>query len=728
MKKISTDNFRAKDMIVKSVFAGDVKIRNENTELCVNNESLRISTADFLFILQDVIIQVSNKHTKESIALLMVLTKRAIGYAEQAKKIGEIFKEQIEEDLKRALVGFTDDSLLKSISYILTGEIEKFDIATSVNSAKTDFIRMKTATDDKAYVFEKVLSKRNFENNKLKYCMAIAGDEKLLNKLLKDSFITIGELKETLGDFFMILIERKGAKHLIKYLDTEQKIKLYNEGFINENEFAKDKLAEIAYNAVLALDSKSTIKIFTANKKYYNKEELNCAIWYLFEKGFFTIDDINELIRFRAFDPNFPISTYMEYSQRKIRAEIEKNPVSEEKIVEYMDAKRAIKMFEDEHTPCANKEFIKNELNSIYESQNKSFSEAIIKQKQKEAKEKNQERPDYISLYEEGLIGLDSLPDGAITAEDIISIYIEKGDNGALVNGYNSGIVGIEDIYELVGENDDELCKLITNFNLNPNVLTYFYSTYQILKFYTEKKISAKCLMELKSKNDLSIKEVKKLYILKKISLDLLEDLTENGVLTEEQEMDIKNAYDIKADYEKLVQIGEVVSLDNLQEHRLEQTQPKPTIKHASRGNGTPKFPDKIGRSTRETLLNLLGAEPEKLPVSGELFAGYHMYTILEHETAILEPDNGRAKTFILPLRMVLEQVDAKGNDILSTAKYKRDIENDPKVKTAIHTAKWGRSVVRGMSELSDLFKQTNPLKDNKYITVLNKIENNYRQ
>ena len=102
------------------------------------------------------------------------------------------------------------------------------------------------------------------------------------------------------------------------------------------------------------------------------------------------------------------------------------------------------------------------------------------------------------------------------------------------------------------------------------------------------------------------------------------------------------------------------------------------------------------------------------------------MVPFVEKKLALLEGDG---RTYILPLKIVLEQVEHKGseNDLIGNATYRSDLyTNTEYVRTANHAGNWGRNVIKRMGELNPTIDVKKLLEDNG--DILTALEQQYKE
>lgn len=583
-------------------------------------------------------------------------------------------------------------------------------------------------TKDKVNIIKDFMSKDDFEEGKYEYLSYIIRHEDLLKALLKMEYITREDIiKEIEQTEIYANIKEFGRAYLIKYLDVEHVLKGYKEGIVDKKEFAKVDFKELILRGISCLTKDELMEAIVRVKKDNRKDSKNVDVqeilWELYEKDYFSTDDINKLMYYRLIGIDSLVKQYKEERARKIKAELSGYSVTDGKLMQVLTPERILKVAQSNDSNKLVTDFVKSELKNIYESNGANWSEALIREKEEAAKD-SKNKPDYLSLYYNGLVELSDFKNNEITAGDIKELYVNTQNSKAIVDAYECGILEAEDVYTMLGENTSRLCSLIKEDGLNSNILPEFHSAYEILKMYSEDKISSENVANLK--DSLDVEEIKKLYVTKKIALDILDDLGTIGLISDDKIEEIKAAYDIKADYEKLLEKGRVIGFFGEQEYIPKE---KTGVTRVSRGSRK-VIKDKIGKELRASLFKMLGAEDVVLPIEGDIWErgeGNELYTILDKKVAYIEPKNGRELTFAMPLRLILEYATGE-DDIISKVSKKKDLASYPFVKAYKHSAQWGLKTVEAAAEIDGIFGKTKPTKDAKFKEIINEISNSYKQ
>ena len=583
--------------------------------------------------------------------------------------------------------------------------------------------------DDKLNVFKDFITNEEIEQAKEKYISYMIRSEELLKAMIKKGYITKEDVSETISqDKLYHEIKKYHAPYLSKFLNSKYLTKAYREGLIEKKELSKLDFNDIILNGIGYLDKDelidTIIKLKRETKNDNKKTKTYDIIWELYEKDYFSNDDINKLAYYRFVNIDYLIEKYTEERARKIKAEFYDYSVSDEKLVQILTPSRVFKIIDSNDSKSLSAMFVKHDLKKLYEKNGLNWKRSLIAELESKSKKSGNKNPNYMYLYENGLLGLDDLAGDKVIESDVEQLYNTSGDGKVLADAYSCGLLEAVDVFSALDEDSNKLCYLVKEEGMEASILPEFYSTYEILKMYNENKISSENLVSLK--NGMYIEEIKKLYVTKKLALDMLDDLVTINFISPEQSQEIQSAYDIKADYEKLLEKGRVIGF--LGEDEIT---PKAETKVTRVYRGERKVvKDKIGKSLRKSLFKLLGAEEKVLPVEGNIWErgqGNELYTILDKKVAFIEPKNGRELTFAMPLRLILEYATG-GDEIISKAKKKRDLISSPFIKSYKHSAQWGLKTVEAVSEFNDSFAKTKPTKNPKYKSIIKEISDSYKE
>lgn len=630
---------------------------------------------------------------------------------------------------------FEEKDMYEMILHTLDGTVDQvsivLDVGGEINKKKQEQARKTFYPNhlDKVIILGNFISKEEFEKRKFEFMCQIVTDEKLTKQLIKEGFIKPEDITDTLSQDLLvsyIQVFKDRCKFLAKYLDTEHLFDVCKQNLVPLKELASHPIQEVLSCASKELDQSQMAAFIMDIKNYYDASIVQDSVWQLFEDGYLDRKYMNYFNSKNVVRADKAVRVYLNNMDRKIRSEIRGTKVSLSKLREFLDPHMIINIVESNATSQREKKFISGEFKTYCLEQGSSLDEEILlyvkSQEEKGAKASR------VGLYTSGLVDLEYFDDGDISESDLMKLYQESKNDNIIIDGFNCGIIDGTTVYETVDMDNNRLCKMIHESGLNPSVLTELFSTYEILKLCGS-EIGGLSISDLHGIN-FNIDEIIKLYGEMKLPLILLNDLESANVLTSEQAKKIKNSYDANKDFDKLVEQGAVYGLDDIQRAReLNPMEFDTGDKHSS--NNTTKqhpsiLPDRIGYDLREQILDYLGADDRILPVVGELFEDYYLYTLLDKGVAVIEPLGGRAYTFVMPLRMVLDQVFGKG--ILQTARYKKELIYDPSIRPIKHTARYGRSLTEAVCDLCDEYKEQKPLRKDKNLkSIILQIAESYK-
>lgn len=465
-------------------------------------------------------------------------------------------------------------------------------------------------------------------------------------------------------------------------------------------------------------------------KKIY-KTDATEVIWELYEKEYFNQDDLTQIYKIGYLSVDNIIKKYKEEHKRKIALELKCASISDEKLADFLTAERVLELTKGA-SANENIEFFKNELKSIYAEKGIDLERELIdKEKANFENQQDDERTEkrtLLDLYKNGLVNLSKFTEGEVSEEEIINFYNEQNDDNIIIEAYNSGILSQEAILEQF-ESEDILLEKIER-GLNPNVLAGYYETQDLIKFYKAGKINIENLNKLK--NYFDIDKINESYLSGKLDYeDLFGAFVKSGIIDYETASKINDKYDIELALEKLRKNGGIIGQD-IDLTRSVQDR-NSYNKNSNTKNGQKGVYEKntvselfnINNQLSNQLFESLGAG-EKVKVCCKLFDGYIMVPFVEKKLALLEGDG---RTYILPLKIVLEQVEHKGseNDLIGNATYRSDLyTNTEYVRTANHAGNWGRNVIKRMGELNPTIDVKKLLEDNG--EILTALEQQYKE
>lgn len=592
---------------------------------------------------------------------------------------------------------------------------------------KNTFNIKKLNDTDIIFIIEKYIGKEDFRGHLDDYLETLFTNGTAMEKLESMGYINPREVSSYInGERLVDALKEKNSQHILRYLQKYDFFEAFSKGYISGRVLEKNTTIEDLF--LKCFNKKSIMDIL--EKKIY-KTDATEVIWELYEKEYFNQDDLTQIYKIGYLSVDNIIKKYKEEHKRKIALELKCASISDEKLADFLTAERVLELTKGANAN-ENIEFFKNELKSIYAEKGIDLERELIdKEKANFENQQDDERTEkrtLLDLYKNGLVNLSKFTEGEVSEEEIINFYNEQNDDNIIIEAYNSGILSQEAILEQF-ESEDILLEKIER-GLNPNVLAGYYETQDLIKFYKAEKINIENLNKLKNYFDTD--KINESYLSGKLDYeDLFGAFVKSGIIDYETASKINDKYDIELALEKLRKNGGIVGQD-IDLTRSVQDR-NSYNKDLNTKNGQKGFYEKntvselfnINNQLSNQLFESLGAG-EKVKVCCKLFDGYIMVPFVEKKLALLEGDG---RTYILPLKIVLEQVEHKGseNDLIGNATYRSDLyTNTEYVRTANHAGNWGRNVIKRMGELNPTIDVKKLLEDNG--EILTALEQQYKE
>lgn len=590
---------------------------------------------------------------------------------------------------------------------------------------KTTFNINKLNDDDIMFIIENYIGKEDFKKYLSNYLETLYTNKSIMEKLEKNEYINPAEVRSYIGGESLVnALKEKNSQHILRYLQTCDFFEAFSKGYISSRVLENNTTIEdlLCYS----LNKKSIMDVL--EKKIY-KTDATELIWELYEKDFFTDEDITKIYNLECLNTNNIINKYCEEHKRKIALELNGASISDEKIADFFTIERVLELAKSANSQEYT-DFINNELNLIYQNKGIDLQRALI-DKEKEHIENSKNNKDaktenLLDLCKKGIVDLSKFTSEDISEEEIIKFYNEQNDDNIIVEAYNNGMISQETVLEQF--EDEEILLEKINSGLNPNVLMGYYQTSDLLKFFKSGKISVENLS--KFKGYLDVYKISSLYLSGNLDYeDLFGSFVKFGVIDYQTASKINDQYDIELALEKLRKSGGIVGQDiDLARSAQDKNVKSKDYKDKKQPNGAYEKDDPYGmfninNELSNQLFESLGAG-EKVKVCCKLFDGYIMVPFVDKKLALLEGDG---RTYIMPLKIVLEQVEHQGseNDLIGNATYRSDLYNNTEyVRTANHTNNWGRNVIKRMGELNPTIDVKKLLDENS--KTLAKLEQQY--
>lgn len=641
-----------------------------------------------------------------------LLNNRSTEYNDIVKKIHDTFdllkKESSQEFSKLMAVIMAESNNLNEI-------------------LKNTFNINKLNETDIIFIIERYIGKEDFRSHLEDYLETLFTNGPVMEKLELMGYINPREVSSYIsGERLVEALKEKNSQHILKYLQKYDFFVAFSKGYIRGRALKENTTIEDLF--LKCFDKKNMMDIL--EKKIY-KTDATEFIWELYEKDYFTKEELTQIYKIGYLNVDKIVKTYKEEHKRKIALELNYASISDEKIVDFFTPEQVLELAKGTN---ANKniEFFKNELKSVYADKGIDLERALIDEEksnlENQKDDENAEKRTLLDLYKNGLVNLSKFTEGEVSEEEIINFYNEQNDDNIIIEAYNLGFLSQEAVLEQF-ENEDILLEKIES-GLKPHVLTGYYQTQDFIEFYKSGRISIENLSKLKSYFD--IDKIKESYLSGKLDYeDLFGAFVKYGIINYETANKINDKYDIELALEKLRENGGIVG----QDIDLARAAKDRSLQNKdSNNNNVPKAVYEkntigelfnINNQVSNQLFERLGAG-EKVKVCCKLFDGYIMVPFVDKKLALLEGDG---RTYILPLKIVLEQVEHQGseNDLIGNATYRSDLYNNTEyVRTANHTSNWGRNVIKRMGELNPTIDVNELIEDNE--DILTALEQQYKE
>ena len=563
------------------------------------------------------------------------------------------------------------------------------------------------------WILNNIVGKDKIREFILQQPESIVERKNVVNELIKCGYTTEEELIKSVdrGEILKYYENRENSE-LLKYLDKIEIIKLYANKKINDAAFAKYIKMEDILLAKMDKDSKMKI-LKLMHKRNIQHGSNSKLIWEFFEKSYFSFDEVQSLLKMNYIHTKTIIKYYYADEQRKIAAELDVIPgIADNKIIEFFTPSLVIEELGKSLSDIELKFYCKD-LKRIYMENGLNLENEVVNfvQASTEGSADSKACDKLLYLYTIGFLSETTLAKANIPEKKFVEYYYDnKKSESTLINFYNNGLISQDAIIEIFEDDFEEKAIDYINKGMNASVISGLYSTIELIKMTRYGVISYEDLAMVKDdiKTGLGKKSEKEktllnMYLSQDLTYSELYDMVNAGVISKEEADEIDDHYNLGLDVEKLK--GKGVSgkpIDYL-------FKPQPVSVSQSNKTHKPKkqvSSDSIGidNSLIKEFYKRLGAKDiikinaEKCPV----FDGYVIIPIIEKKIGFLEGIDGR--TYILPLKIILEQINNPGSemDLIGTATSRNTFNGNQKyVRGTNHTKNWVINTINKAAELS---------------------------
>lgn len=446
------------------------------------------------------------------------------------------------------------------------------------------------------------------------------------------------------------------------------------------------------------------------------------GFWNYYINGIFSLEQIVKLCMDGYISVDEICEEYLE--NHKILNELDDKEYSQgEKMNKIFDDEKVFRFFNPELTAALidseyytdkAKIFIKKYLRKMYEQHNMDFSEEIFKGSLKNYDDDQYDIQTRISkiidLYNDDIIGVVQLKNENIDSSIIHDIFIRKKEDSIfVVDLYNNNLISQDEIFEELDE--DKIFELI-NIGINPNIISEFYSTREIVDIVVNKKIIEGIDLSCLASN-IDIAEIKRMYqpskfknqnnktyLVDSLKYDDLNMLVAYGLLTVEQANEIDQEYDYNLKIEMLMENGLIVGDKN-------GIRVKPNEGNGKSNGGT-YGSGKIDDKDKQALYVTLDDEYIEFELSSDVLKNYNLVVMPKLKIAIMEPnEEGTGASYVMSIKLALDQIsneqlpnDEKQEDPLKAYKNRTGIRSIPGMENANHLESWGYNLVKKMQKI----------------------------
>ncbi len=192
-----------------------------------------------------------------------------------------------------------------------------------------------------------------------------------------------------------------------------------------------------------------------------------------------------------------------------------------------------------------------------------------------------------------------------------------------------------------------------------------------------------------------------------------LYNLAEAGVISKEEADQINERYSVKKDLDKLVKKGVVGIQVDLTEAVKDIPSTNKIVDRSTSAKSTSVrqnmgFDRKYIKEFYESIgaTKAIKVDPTQCPI----FNGYVLFIAEDKEIGFFEGEGGR--TYILPLKIILEQIKNPGSedDIIRRAKSKSEFNKEKRyIRSTNHTKNWVKNTAEKAAQISTKMQRTDP-------------------
>ncbi|MBQ3408382.1 MAG: hypothetical protein IJH12_04160 [Clostridia bacterium] len=514
-----------------------------------------------------------------------------------------------------------------------------------------------------------------------------------------------------------------GNKELLKCMEISELVGLYIAKRIDRNQLTRNSSLKELLLSSITKDLKMDILLSGKGERIYNQTETS-IIWELYEKDYFSIDDIKKLEQLRYLHVNTIIKNYNEDKRRKIAAAVGAIPgITDEKIILFFTPDIVLRELRSGINENQ-KQFYNIELRAIYDANNRDFEQELtdsILAKKEDFKDNLY--LEFLKWFNEGILSIDTIKKLDIPENIFIDEYVKNNDETVLISYFNAGLISQDTVIDLLGSDFESKVFELIRKGMSARAIKGFYSTMQLIEMTQEKEspkgeiipaeLSIGDLTEIKEdivvgldedenkKSSRGTSTVLDLYLTNQLTYAELYELVNAGIISINEANEINDNYNLGKDIEKLKRKGisgqPLTNLFNAKPAHVNLSPQKSTSSTSKSSVGIDtkyiiEFYNKIGAK------DIIQINPDQCPV----FNGYVIIPIIAKKIGFLEGTDGR--TYILPLKVILEQINnPKSNmDLIGNATSRNTFNgNKCYVRSTNHTKNWIENTIKKAEEIS---------------------------
>lgn len=644
----------------------------------------------------------------KKICNLVEPTRSIIPHIIDAEKIAIQFSDAVDKALER------DKSSYRYIYQLIAGDNNAIELIKQKYGAKH------YSDDEVVGVLTDLLNKDEIKEFMKAYGAYIVDRKGVIKQLINKKMFTEEELHKLVNTASaFICYADSGNKELLKYLGVNELVSLYHMGKLDISQIARYSTLEQLLISGISKDSKMEILMSGNGERVYGKTE-TALIWELFEKDYFTKDEIKELESVRYLHVNTVIKNYCTEKKRKIASELDVIPaVTDEKLIEFFTPDIVLRELRA-GVGEEQKKFYREDLRAIYEAAGRDLGQELTNSIMAGKDDTSiKEFLECMKYYNDGFISVDILKSLNIPESIIVNDYIDSKSDNKLIEFFNAGLLSQDSVIDILDDEFDDRSFELIKQGMSPRVIKGFYSTAQLIAFTSdvnyagipvEPKLTLQNLAEIKEdintgltrgniEIDPKTTTLLDLYLDGTIRYSDLYDMAAAGIISVEEADEINDHYNLDQGVAALEKTG--VSgqpLGNIFKPTPlpgPKPHPNPRPKRSAIGIDSKyiiEFYEKMGAK------NIIQIDGNDCPV----FDGYVIIPIVEKKIGFLEGEDGR--TYILPLKIILEQINnPRGQmDLIGNATSRNDFNRDKRfVRSTNHTKNWVENTVKKAAEIS---------------------------